>query len=81
MFSQSLPLRAMHNIAEFEAAARHRLPRGLINYIGRGVEDDLAVRANRSAFKRIRFRPTAKLLPATGSILIDHDDADWIPIE
>lgn len=47
----------MHNIADFEAAARRRLPRGLFAYVARGAEDDLAVRANRDAFAEIRFRP------------------------
>lgn len=55
MFSPTL--RTMHNSADFEAAARCRLPRGLFDYIARGAEDDLAVRANRSAFEDIRLRP------------------------
>jgi len=57
MFYRPPPLQAMHNIADFEAAARRRLPRGLFEYIARGAEDDLAVRANRDAFEDIRFRP------------------------
>jgi isopentenyl diphosphate isomerase/L-lactate dehydrogenase-like FMN-dependent dehydrogenase len=57
MFGRSPPLQAMHNIADFELAARRRLPRGLFDYIARGVEDDLAVRGNRSAFAEICFRP------------------------
>ena len=57
MFGRSPPLQAMHNIADFELAARRRLPRGLFDYIARGVEDDLAVRRNRSAFAEIGFRP------------------------
>lgn len=57
MFGLPPPLSAMLNIADFEVAARRRLPRGLFDYIARGAEDDLGIRANRSAFGEIRFRP------------------------
>ena len=47
----------MHNIDDFRAAARRRLPRGLFDYIDRGAEDDLAVHHNRRAFERLKLRP------------------------
>ncbi|MES2450122.1 MAG: alpha-hydroxy acid oxidase [Pseudomonadota bacterium] len=57
MFGRPAPLKTMLNIADFETAARRRLPHGLFEYVARGAEDDRAVHANRSAFEDIRFRP------------------------
>ena len=37
--------------------AQRRLPRGIFEFIDRGSEDDLAVAANRDAFRRLKFRP------------------------
>src|SRR5271168_4040326 len=45
------------NIADFQALAQRRLPRGLFEFIERGNEDDVALRNNRAAFERIKLRP------------------------
>jgi L-lactate dehydrogenase (cytochrome)/(S)-mandelate dehydrogenase len=50
------PLRA-YNIADLREIARQRLPRGLFEYVDRGVEDEVSLRNNRAAFERIRLRP------------------------
>ncbi|MFC3425178.1 alpha-hydroxy acid oxidase [Rhizorhabdus histidinilytica] len=57
MFGFPPSLETMHNIADFEAAARRRLPRGLFDYIARGAEDDRTLRANRRGFEEIGLRP------------------------
>lgn len=46
-----------YNIADLREAARRRLPRGLFEFIDRGAEDEVSLRANRAAFERIRLRP------------------------
>lgn len=51
------PLETALNIADLREAARRRLPRGLFDFIDRGVEDDAALRNNRAALDRIRLRP------------------------
>lgn len=50
------PLRA-YNIADLREIARRRLPKGLFEYVDRGVEDEVSLRNNRAAFERIRLRP------------------------
>ena len=45
------------NIADLREIARRRLPRGIFEYVDRGTEDEVALRQNRAAFDRIRFRP------------------------
>lgn len=47
------------NIEDLRQAARRRLPNGLFEYIDRSTEDDVAVRANRSAFEAIHLAPRA----------------------
>ncbi len=47
----------MLNIAELRLRAKKRLPRGIFDFVDRGAEDDVSLRANRAAFDRIRFRP------------------------
>jgi (S)-mandelate dehydrogenase len=46
-----------YNIADLREMARRRLPRGIFEFIDRGTEDEVALRNNRAAFERIRFRP------------------------
>jgi (S)-mandelate dehydrogenase len=47
------------NIEDLRALARRRLPRFVFEYVDGGSEDELTLRANREAFRRIRFRPRA----------------------
>ena len=44
------------NLDDFEPAARAVLPRGIYDYIAGGSEDEAALRGNREAFARYRFR-------------------------
>lgn len=46
-----------YNIGDMRLQARRRLPRGLFDFIDRGSEDDVALRNNESAFRRIKLRP------------------------
>jgi hypothetical protein len=46
-----------YNIADLREMARRRLPHGIFEFIDRGTEDEVALRNNRAAFERIRFRP------------------------
>lgn len=46
-----------YNIADLREIARRRLPKGLFEYIDRGVEDEVSLRHNRAAFEKIRLRP------------------------
>jgi isopentenyl diphosphate isomerase/L-lactate dehydrogenase-like FMN-dependent dehydrogenase len=45
------------DIADLRKAARARLPRGLFNYVDRGVDGETALAGNRAGFDAIRFAP------------------------
>lgn len=45
------------NIADLREKARRRLPRGVWEYLERGVEDETGMARNRGAFDNITFRP------------------------
>jgi (S)-mandelate dehydrogenase len=45
------------NIEDLRAIARRRLPRFVFTYVDGGAEDEVALRGNREAFERLRFRP------------------------
>jgi isopentenyl diphosphate isomerase/L-lactate dehydrogenase-like FMN-dependent dehydrogenase len=45
------------NIADLREMARRRLPRGIYDYLERGVEDELSLDGNRDAFRRIKLLP------------------------
>ncbi len=46
-----------YNIADLRARARRRLPRGIWEYVERGVEDEGGMARNRAAFEAVTFRP------------------------
>ena len=46
------------NAADYRAAARRRLPRGLFDYIDRGTEDEVALRGLRQSLDAIVLRPS-----------------------
>jgi (S)-mandelate dehydrogenase len=48
-----------YNIADLRAAAQHRLPRGVFEFVDRGSEDEIALRNNRAGFERIKLRHRA----------------------
>jgi isopentenyl diphosphate isomerase/L-lactate dehydrogenase-like FMN-dependent dehydrogenase len=45
------------NIEDLRAMAERRLPRVAYDFLARGTEDEVTLRANREAFDRIRFQP------------------------
>jgi len=46
-----------YNIDDLRHLARRRLPRGIWEYVERGVEDETGITRNRAAFERVTFRP------------------------
>ena len=48
---------ACYNIADLRERARRRLPRGIWEYLERGVEDETGMARNRAAFEQVTFRP------------------------
>jgi (S)-mandelate dehydrogenase len=50
-------IEAAANIAELAALAQRRLPRVIWDFLDGGAEDEVTLRANRTAFDRYRFRP------------------------
>ncbi len=50
-------LRHLLSLHDFEAAARHVLPKPLFAYVSGAVEDGVSERANRRSFERYAFRP------------------------
>lgn len=45
------------SLADFETAARRKLPHAVHGYVFGGTEDSLSVQANRDVFERLSFRP------------------------
>ena len=45
-----------YNIADLREKARHRLPKGIFDYLDLGSEDQVALRNNRRAFEDLRMR-------------------------
>src|ERR687885_73145 len=45
------------NIEDLRVRARRRLPRAVFDFIDGGAEDEVSLRANRTAFQRLTFRP------------------------
>jgi L-lactate dehydrogenase (cytochrome) len=50
-------LAACHDVDGLRAAARRLTPRPVFDYVDGGADEELAMRANRDAFRRWRFRP------------------------
>ena len=46
-----------YNISDLREIAQRRLPRGLFEFVDRATEDEVALRNNRAAFERIKFKP------------------------
>src|SRR5919199_6478555 len=53
------------NIQDLRSRARRRLPRAVFDFIDGGAEDEVSLRANRTAFQRLTFRPRV-LVDASG---------------
>jgi hypothetical protein len=52
-----MPYRNAVNIEELRAIAKRRLPRFVFDYVDGGSEDEISLRGNSDAFRRLRFRP------------------------
>jgi (S)-mandelate dehydrogenase len=50
-------LTGVYNNGDLRELSRRRLPRAIFEYIDRGSEDDIAVKANREALDRVKIRP------------------------
>lgn len=50
-------LQALTTVEDLRLSARRRLPRGLFEFVDRGSEDEVALRANRAAFDDLRLVP------------------------
>jgi L-lactate dehydrogenase (cytochrome) len=59
-------LRRAASVRDLRLIARKRLPRGVFDYIDGGAEDELTLRRNAEAFRRLEFRP--RVLRDVGAI-------------
>src|SRR5258706_14008802 len=50
-------LSTVASVADYRRLARRRLPRGVFDYVDGGAEDELSLRRNSGAFRRLEFRP------------------------
>src|SRR5205807_8094948 len=71
MIGGQLSTRTPLKLDDFEPAARAILPQGIYDYIAGGSEDEAALRGNREAFARYRFR--FKVLASTDQIELGHE--------
>jgi L-lactate dehydrogenase (cytochrome) len=62
-------MRPRVSVEDYRAGARRRLPRLVFDYVDGGAESEETVRANREAFRQVRFRPRAGGAPATSESL------------
>jgi L-lactate dehydrogenase (cytochrome) len=46
------------NVDDMRALARRRLPRGIFEYVDRGTEDEVSLRANRQALDDLKLQPS-----------------------
>jgi L-lactate dehydrogenase (cytochrome) len=51
-------LSTVASVADYRRIARRRLPRGVFDYVDGGAEDELTLRRNSEAFRRLEFRPS-----------------------
>ena len=59
-------LSTVASVADYRRIARRRLPRGVFDYVDGGAEDELTLRRNSEAFRRLEFRP--RVLSDVGQI-------------
>jgi (S)-mandelate dehydrogenase len=50
-------MKKLVNVADFRASAKARLPKMVFDYLEGGAEDEIGLRHNRDAFKKIKFQP------------------------
>jgi L-lactate dehydrogenase (cytochrome) len=59
-------LAASHDVDDLRSVARRLIPRPVFDYVDGAADEELAVRANRAAFRQWRFRP--RLLVDVGAV-------------
>ncbi|SAL04762.1 L-lactate dehydrogenase [Caballeronia calidae] len=59
------------NVSDLRAAAKRKLPRGLFEYIDRGVEDEISMRGNIAAFDDILLQPRVVRDVAQRNLTVD----------
>jgi (S)-mandelate dehydrogenase len=50
-------MKKLVNVADFRSSAKARLPKMVFDYLEGGAEDEIGLRHNRDAFKKIKFQP------------------------
>lgn len=65
------------NVSEFEDLARKALPPAHFGYIATGVDDDLTLKANHEAYKRIQLRPRRLVDPGDTSMRVSLFGQTW----
>ncbi len=65
------------DIMEFEEAARRALPAAHWGYMATGVDDDLTLKANMEAFKRIRLKPRRLVDVSRADLRTEVFGATW----
>lgn len=64
-------LERARNIADLRRLAQRRLPRGIFDFIDGGSEDEVTLRENQDAFRRVRFAPRTLVNVASVNTKID----------
>jgi isopentenyl diphosphate isomerase/L-lactate dehydrogenase-like FMN-dependent dehydrogenase len=65
------------NISDLRVLARRRLPRGLFDYVDRGTEEEVSLRANRAAYDAVHFVPRPLVGVAGRSTAIELFGRRW----
>ena len=65
------------NVSEFEDLARKALPPAHFGYMATGVDDDLTLKSNHEAYKRIQLRPRRLMDPADTTMRSTLFGAAW----
>jgi isopentenyl diphosphate isomerase/L-lactate dehydrogenase-like FMN-dependent dehydrogenase len=65
------------NVSELEELARKALPPAHFGYLSTGVDDDLTLKANHEAYKRIQLRPRRLVDPADTSMRTTLFGTSW----
>ena len=65
------------NVMDFEEAARRALPPAHWGYMASGVDDNLTLKANMDAFKRIQLKPRRLIDVSTADLKVDVFGSTW----
>ena len=64
-------------VMDFEEAARRALPPAHWGYMASGVDDDLTLKANMEAFKRIQLKPRRLVDVSKADLKVEVFGATW----